>query len=55
MITKYTIRRPSEECGCTECGWPLYVGDRALLVNDAPFCSKRCARVATARLEEVSR
>ena len=31
-----------EECQCS-CGWPLYVGDFAIMVEDGEcFCSDKC-------------
>ena len=39
----YTIGNASEETGCAQCGYPLYIGDRALEAGDGDiYCGKRC-------------
>lgn len=46
--TPYTVRNGSEEFQCFQCGFPVYVGDRALLVNcstrgaEFSVCSQSC-------------
>ena len=43
-MTTEEILRGTEECQCLNCGFPMYVGDTVFIVDDDPFCSKRCAR-----------
>ena len=46
----YVIRHPDEECPCTHCGCPLFVGNRVHLIadgqgtDDRPHCSAHCCR-----------
>lgn len=42
----FRIRTASEETQCPECGWPLYVGDRAFEhdTTHTILCSPSCAR-----------
>ncbi len=41
------IRNHLEECECSRCGEPLYVGDRAHYNREEePFCSAKCIRDA---------
>jgi hypothetical protein len=42
-MERYTIKDRSEESECQYCGYPLYVGDRAMEHNDGVYCSKTCA------------
>jgi hypothetical protein len=49
---KTTIKDLTEETSCSECGYPLYVGDSVTWNKDEqPFCSKGCER-AYERSEE---
>jgi hypothetical protein len=41
--TSCRIAHHTEESCCDTCGAPLYVGDRAYLHSDTPFCSLYCA------------
>jgi hypothetical protein len=48
----FRIRTPNEETQCPECGYPLYVGDRAFENRGAQaiLCSPACARKVPAPL-----
>ncbi len=37
-MSAYAIRRHDEETTCEWCGFPLYVGDRALQAGDWIYC-----------------
>lgn len=41
---RYVIRRQAEECECSFCGCPLYVGDAAFEYVGGAFCSVACCR-----------
>jgi len=47
-MTKYRINKADEETECSECGYPLYVGDEAWMSKDERevYCSTACARRA---------
>ena len=55
----YLIRRPDEECPCTHCGCPLYVGNRVHVIadgqgtDDRPHCSAHCCRRTRIRDEQL--
>jgi endogenous inhibitor of DNA gyrase (YacG/DUF329 family) len=42
----HTVKRIDEECPCSRCGYPLYLGDRVFYARDEPFCSNHCAAIA---------
>lgn len=43
-MRRFTIARHAEEGSCEHCGYPLYVGDSAVLSGDERFaCSRSCA------------
>ena len=43
-VEKTRICGVSQECQCEECGWPLYTGDDALLVDygNSIVCGTSC-------------
>lgn len=50
-MTAYRIRTRDEETACEWCGFPLYVGDSAVLTRDLVFCGRTCAATYRERLE----
>lgn len=45
-LSSYTIHDATEETDCDCCGYPLYVGDKALeSVDGKVFCSEQCSRL----------
>ena len=50
-MSAYVIRRHGEETTCEWCGFPLYVGDRALQAGDWIYCGRTCAAEHRERLE----
>lgn len=54
QMYKYEIDNPDLETECLNCGCPLYVGDRAYIVNqDYVVCSKSCKEHYENFLERV--
>jgi len=50
MGTWYKISRRTEETECDECGYPLYIGDRAYMAPDGyVYCSRACQNDAERR------
>lgn len=47
----YVVRRPDEEVQCDHCGYPLYVGDRAVEDDrmNRVYCSEKCSERARCR------
>lgn len=53
---RFTVRGTQEEGPCESCGFALYSGDAAYLVEDsAVVCSKECAARSAARMELLRR
>lgn len=49
--TEYEIANTTEECQCTICGCPLYVGDTVFEGDLEPFCGNKCRNFYQARAE----
>lgn len=50
-MTPYRIRSAAEETSCEWCGFPLYVGDSAIELDDRIYCGRSCATEHRQRLE----
>lgn len=45
LVKDYRIARPDEETGCEWCGYPLYVGNSAIMTaRENVVCGSGCAR-----------
>lgn len=49
--TEYEISNTTEECQCTICGCPLYVGDTVFEGDLEPFCGNKCRNFYQAKEE----
>ena len=53
--SSYKIGRIGEECQCEHCGYPMYIGDKVVVMadgqgeDDRPHCSRECCEQTRAR------
>ena len=53
-MTRYTISCPEEESQCEQCGFPIFIGDRAVESDTGRIaCSVDHARALDARRKEA--
>jgi hypothetical protein len=51
----YTIHDHTEETTCDYCGFPLYVGDKAIEdTRGLVFCSDTCAVISIGRVTQLT-